>query len=148
MDNNIKIVKTTWSDGTVTTDKVGAVTPEEWYKMECSFARNFRTTPSPVSYEDAEQLIVYATYGTLAHEKEPVYTADGHGEIYDAITVEIPSGITVSTNDAGETLLTTPDGTTYLANEILTNVGDEPALRWYDGADYHTVILSREVRHD
>lgn len=84
---------------------------------------------------------LYESYGMLAHEKTPVYSdmlpaTDAH----NVITVEIPDEYTLSENGAGDTLIDI-DGETYLLREVLSNKGDNPALKWFDGHKYHTVPL-------
>lgn len=85
---------------------------------------------------------IYASMGVLSHEKRPVYTVGGPaGEIYDELTVELPDGWELDENEAGEPLLTMPTGEVYLASDLLTNADDDPALRWYDGNEYHHIVL-------
>lgn len=90
---------------------------------------------------------VYKSYGVLAHEKQPVYTVGRPAsDIYDEVNVDLPSGWEIAPNAYGETLICSPDGVTYLANEILSNWGDAPALIWCDDKlDIHRVML-KEAR--
>lgn len=86
--------------------------------------------------------LIYKSYGVIAHEKQPVYTFDNPAsEIYDEISVSIPAGWSIAENAAGETLVESPDGITYLGNKILSSWGDSPAFCWSDGdADRHIVL--------
>ena len=84
---------------------------------------------------------LYASYGVLAHEKTPIYSDEAPAsEAYSIITVEIPDEYPLSENGLGETLIDIY-GSTYLLQEVLTNSGDRPALKWYDGQSYYTVPL-------
>lgn len=80
---------------------------------------------------------IYKSYGVLAHEKEPVYTyGNPASEIYDVVSVEIPE--TFSPCEAvNDNILVHVGGYDYLINEVLTNAGDAPALRWSDGDKTH-----------
>ena len=79
---------------------------------------------------------IYANFGELAHEKVIVYDTVA-GEIADAVKVEIPSG---GYNCCGE-LLVDIGNSTYTVKELLANVNDTPALRWYDGTGWNTQLL-------
>ena len=86
---------------------------------------------------------MYATYGVIAHEKQPVYTLDRPcGEIYDAYTLTAPEGWSFAESVSGDTLVESPDGTTYTGAEILTNWGDVPCFCWYDGHSDRRVMLT------
>lgn len=71
---------------------------------------------------------LYENYGVLAHEYESAFSATAAAEIHDEIYVELP-------NVVGETICGEPvvelDGVEYALSEVLTNVGNEPALEWY-----------------
>jgi hypothetical protein len=86
---------------------------------------------------------IYANYGVLAHEKETVYTTAPHeyATVSEPVTVTIPESVTPRENEAGE-IIVTLDGTAYLLCEVLTNAGDKPVIRWYDGAKYKTISLA------
>lgn len=87
-------------------------------------------------------MTIYKSYGVLAHEKQPVYSFDcPASEIYDEISVLVPYGWSISENTVGQTLVDSPDGITHLGNDILTNWGDAPAFRWYDGHTDRHIIL-------
>lgn len=84
---------------------------------------------------------LYESYGMLAHEKRPVYSdMIPATNAYNVITVEIPDEYTLSENGAGDTLIDI-DGETYLLSEVLSNCGDSPALKWFDGQKHHVVVL-------
>ena len=86
---------------------------------------------------------IYASYGVLSHEKRPVYTADTPAsEIHEIVSVTLPDGWAWAENAAGASLITSPDGETWLANDILSNYGDQPCLRWYDGSGEHRKMLN------
>ena len=89
---------------------------------------------------------IYKSYGVLAHEYQPVYTADvPASEIYDEVNVTLPEGWEVAEGAMGDTLLVSPDGKTYIGNEIISNWGDRPALIWYDNRQVrHKILLSEQ----
>lgn len=89
---------------------------------------------------------IYKSYGVLAHEYQPVYTAYvPASEIYDVVNVTLPDGWEEAEGVFGDTLIVSPDGETYLANKILTNWGDRPALIWYDNRQVrHKILLSEQ----
>lgn len=70
---------------------------------------------------------LYENYGVLAHEYESAFSATAAAEIHDEIYVELP-------NIVGETILGEPvvklGGEEYALCDVLTNVGNEPALEW------------------
>ena len=89
------------------------------------------------------KLNVFKSYGVLAHEKEPMFTVYGPAsEFYDIVTVQIPDKYPISENDMGDYLITLDD-VTYLLQEVLSNSGIHPVLRWYDGRSYRTVYLDK-----
>lgn len=82
---------------------------------------------------------IFKSYGVLAHEKEPVYTfRRSASEIYDTLTVEIPHVAGVNDND--EPLLEL-DGVTYRLGDVLTNIGEKPAISWINGTMYRHELL-------
>lgn len=89
---------------------------------------------------------IYKSYGVLAHEYQPVYTADvPASEIYDEVNVTLPDGWEVAEGDFGDTLLVSPAGETHIGNEILSNWGDLPALIWCDNRQVmHRIVLSEQ----
>lgn len=76
---------------------------------------------------------LYKSYGVLAHEKEPFYSYTAPAsEIYDMVSVEIPE--TFKPREAAyDNICVTIGKYPRLLNEALTNVGDAPALGWWDG---------------
>ena len=85
---------------------------------------------------------LYESYGVLAHEKTPIYSDQiPASDAYNVITVDIPDEYPLSENAAGETLIDI-DGGTYLLQEVLSNRGDHPVLRWFDGRNYRTKTLT------
>lgn len=86
---------------------------------------------------------LYASYGVLAHEKQPVYT-DGLpvSDIYDIVTVDLPAGVYILHHAAGGTLVDI-DGQVYFLNDILsTDDQDQPILTWFDGIKTHVIPLT------
>ena len=84
---------------------------------------------------------LYKNYGMLSHEKQPYYTAGRPAtDIYDVFNVDLPDGWEIANNVYGETLITSPCGDTYLANDIISNRGDSPALIWYDDRQRKHII--------
>ncbi len=78
---------------------------------------------------------LYKSYGVLAHEKQPFYSYTvPASDIYDVIKVEIPETFAPreTTYFRGD-ICVTIGKYSYLLNEVLTNVGDAPALGWWDG---------------
>lgn len=84
---------------------------------------------------------LYASWGILAHEFRPVYTADGpRSEAYDIVHVKWPEGFPLSRNYLGEWLIDVGE-CVYLLRDVLTNWGDDPALIWRDDRGVHRVML-------
>jgi hypothetical protein len=88
---------------------------------------------------------IYANYGTLAHEKEVVY-GTAPSDICDELTVEIPNAFETADGSIAVEL----SGITYMLSEALGNANtrgesgkhkSNPVLRWYDGAETHTIPL-------
>lgn len=74
----------------------------------------------------------YANYGVIGNEKRTVFTVDRPAEatLSEEIELYIPEEFKLAENAAGNTLIDTPDGTTYMLSEILGSDGDNPVLRW------------------
>jgi len=84
---------------------------------------------------------VYCSYGVLAHEKKNYYSFSAPAsDIYDKIEIGIPDDIIAGENELGEPILQL-GGVEYLLSEVLTNAGDAPVLRWYNGHTYNTIKL-------
>lgn len=86
----------------------------------------------------------YANYGVLSHEKQTIFTAgekNTYAKVSEEIEITLPDGWTGSENQMGETLITSPNGEVYKANEILSSWGDNPVLSWYDGKTNHRITL-------
>ena len=91
------------------------------------------------------KLKLYGIYGTLAHEKRPVYTdVRPTGEALacsEQITVEVPEQYPLSKNAMEETLIDI-DGSTYLLQHVLTQYNGLPCLEWYDRGNFpHRVMF-------
>ena len=89
---------------------------------------------------------VYKSMCILGHEKQPVYTVERPAsEIYDVVNVNLPEGWETAEGAMGDLLICSSAGETYLASEILTNCGDDPALIWCDEHQVrHRVVLDIE----
>lgn len=82
---------------------------------------------------------IFAHYGVLAHEKQPVYSTNGaSGALCDELTVEIPFP---TWHNYMDELGVTIDGADYLLEQVLTNWGDKPAIVWSDGKSKQHIIL-------
>ena len=89
---------------------------------------------------------LYRSMGVLAHEHTPVYTMDAPAsDYYDVVAVSLPDGWSVGSNAAGESLIYGPSGEVWLANQVVSNEGDSPALRWYDGSEDRVILLVEEA---
>lgn len=84
---------------------------------------------------------IYCSYGVLAHEKRNFYSYFAPASsIYDTLEVEIPDNLIYGMNYLDEPILTL-NGMRYPLQKVLTNAGDDPVIRWYDGHHYHTIPL-------
>lgn len=82
---------------------------------------------------------LYESFGMLAHERRPIYSDTIPAtEHYNIITVDMP--FPLSENAMGETLIDI-DGETYLLCDVLSNHGDAPCIKWYDGHTMRRVML-------
>lgn len=80
---------------------------------------------------------IYKSYGVLSHEKEPFYSYTAPAsDIYDVISVEIPETFKPYETEC-DNICVTIGKYPRLLNEVLTNAGDAPALRWSDGDKTH-----------
>lgn len=86
---------------------------------------------------------IYANYGMLGHEHEPVYTDIPAAEsgMYDELSVSLPKGWDWGESVDGRLLICSPDDTRYLVSEIVAHVNDHPSLSWYDDAGHHNIAL-------
>lgn len=93
------------------------------------------------------RITIWANYGTLAHEKEVVYSI-APSEISEAIHVEIPDAYETVSGAIAVTVDPAPYGepSALMLQELLGNanqrgeggkIPDRPVLRWYDGRRYH-----------
>lgn len=73
---------------------------------------------------------IYANYGILSHENEPLYTVQPveSAALSEQVNVLFPDGYEAFKNHAEETMLRYPDGNVYALADVLTNDGDAPAL--------------------
>ena len=85
---------------------------------------------------------LYANYGMLGHEKETVYSATAHGEIFDTIYVELPEGWAI-VDAIGGIALESPWGWVYSPDEVITTIGDEP---WIEARDKDYNTYKRKLR--
>lgn len=85
----------------------------------------------------------FANYGVLAHEKQIIFTISGkhpYATISEEIEIILPDKWEVSKNNFGALLIDTPEGKTYMADEIISSWGDEPVLSWYDGKNHRIAL--------
>lgn len=91
---------------------------------------------------------LYKNYGVLGHEKEVIYTYFmPASEVHDRVIVDIPQVVGMNSYDEPMVSL---DGSNYHLQDVLIAVNNMPALGWYDGQNYHVMILLavEEVEHD
>lgn len=91
-----------------------------------------------------EKIRGYANYGVLAHEKKPVFTISNthaHTTVSEEIEITLPDKWGVGEDRLGRKLIITPDGEKYIADDIISSYGENPALNWYDGGKEHRIIL-------
>lgn len=90
----------------------------------------------------------YRNYGVLGNEKRVICTVGAPSATaltYDEIEIEIPETFSVSENAMGSTLIDTPDGKTYLANELISWRNGRPVLAWCDGSQHFVNCTYQEV---
>ena len=80
------------------------------------------------------------SYGVLAHENRNYYSIYPASSVYDNLTLIIPDDLVYGINQMDEPILLL-DGTKYVLSDVLTNWGDDPALRWFDGRKEKRLIL-------
>ena len=86
----------------------------------------------------------FANYGVLAHEKQTIFTVSNkhpHATVSEEVEITLPDNWEVSENTYGDLLIDTPEGITYMADEIISSWGDKPALIWYDGIKTNRIVL-------
>ena len=77
---------------------------------------------------------IYCNYGTLAAEKRNVYTYGNPNPTaicWDEITAETPEGWELYENYMGELMVTTPWGTNYTINDVLSG-NEKPCFSAFD----------------
>ena len=85
------------------------------------------------------EITVFCSYNVLAHEKKPFYSVHAPAsDISEKVAITIPDKVIDGMNEFDEPILKL-DGMKYLLSEVLTNAGDAPVLRWYDGHTYKTI---------
>ena len=85
----------------------------------------------------------FANYGVLAHDKQTIFTISEkhpHATVSEEIEITLPDKWEVSRNEFEELLIDTPEGKTYMADEIISSWEDEPVLSWYD-EENHRITL-------
>lgn len=80
-----------------------------------------------------QRVMIYANYGVLGRDKQPVYSEGSHGEIYDELTVELPEYITRTDGDDGLGVYEIDGMRCTFAELIYTHNNDQPGFRWHDG---------------
>lgn len=88
-----------------------------------------------------QKITLYASYGMLAHEKRPAYSEGAHGDIYDAVTVELPDYITRHEGADGCGIYDINGALYRLTDLIFTTPSGAPGFAWYDGAKNHCITL-------
>lgn len=84
---------------------------------------------------------LYSTAGTLAHEKQNVYTDVRISELSEQIEVRLPDGWKEVENVYGETLIEDPNGKTYTVASIVRTWADKPVLTWYEDGHERRIQL-------
>lgn len=79
----------------------------------------------------------YANYGVLAAEKMTVYTVAGkheHATVSEKVEIVLPEEWTTSENTIGQMMIESPDGKTWLADDVISTAadGETPQLDWYN----------------
>ena len=77
---------------------------------------------------------IYCNYGTLSAEKRNVYTYGNPNPTaicWDEITAETPEGWELYENYMGELMVTTPWGTNYTINDVLSG-NKKPCFSAFD----------------
>lgn len=91
----------------------------------------------------------FSNYGVFAREKQTIFTiasAHVYAKVSENVEITLPDGWSTSKNVFGQLLIDTPDGITYVADEIISSYGDEPVLSWYDGKKRNRIKLEwREI---
>ena len=88
--------------------------------------------------------IIYANYGVLAHEKQTVYTTAPISDVYDKLTVEIPTRLNPYITVMDEVGIEPEKAMCNGLSEVLTTTkGNRPAIRYCDRNGYlHIVALT------
>lgn len=90
------------------------------------------------------QIVIYANYGVLAHEKQVLYSMAPYAEINEKMIVEIPAELRPRYNDREILFVKIPDHGETPFVDVLGTFGDDPAVRWYDDdGDLHHRILKK-----
>lgn len=85
----------------------------------------------------------YANYGVLAHEKQVIFTVSAphcHATVSDRVVITIPDDWEVAENNFGDVLIISPDGVSYLGDDIISSYGDKPVLSWFDGSEHRITL--------
>lgn len=85
----------------------------------------------------------FANYGVLTHEKQTIFTISEehpHATRGEEIEITLPAKWQVSRNVFDELLISTPEGRTYKANDIISSYEDNPVLNWYDGENHRITL--------
>ena len=88
---------------------------------------------------------IYANYGVLAHEKQPVYTTapEATATVSEPFYIIIPDAMKPYVTEGGQIALILPDGFgPYLLAECLaTGQDDMPVITWIDKNEERRVYL-------
>lgn len=92
---------------------------------------------------------IYANYGPFSADEDgvaanlPLYThtPDVDAAFSKAVHIDLPDGMVYDPTAAVNPLLVL-SGAKYTLSEVLTGIGDCPAIIWWDGDCYHLRPLS------
>ena len=80
-----------------------------------------------------DKIKVYASYGVLAHEKQPFYSQYPASDIYDELYISVPEGWEAWEAENGRIIVKKHGGFTYTLDEVLTNTRTgKPVFQWVE----------------
>lgn len=87
---------------------------------------------------------IYKSYGVLAHEKQPFYSAYAPAStVYDAIDLDIPVA-TATAADGATILVQTGEDWTPIEHALTNDRAGNPVIRWIDRYGHKHVIACVE----
>lgn len=88
----------------------------------------------------------FINYKVLGHENEFIFTINNkhpQASFSEQIEIFISDNFKIEKNNFEEVLITTPDGETYLADQIIRTSKDQnPIFSWFDGHTFKDVVLN------